>query len=89
MLNGECVRSEECPTDGWPILCEVNRTYQYRGIHVKTCDNVDLYPSDPGCYCAKGYLLDRSTGECVLKSDCPDGNLIQIEIDYISNLTYF
>ncbi|KAI4463457.1 riddle [Holotrichia oblita] len=71
-LNDACVPIAECPNNRWPILCAANRTYQYRGIHVKTCDNVDLYPSDPGCYCRKGYFLDRTTGECVLRVKCPN-----------------
>ncbi|GJQ81445.1 hypothetical protein Trydic_g14602 [Trypoxylus dichotomus] len=65
--NGVCVPIESCPEP----RCPGNQTYEFRNIHVRTCDNVQLDPLEPGCYCISGYLLNRQNGQCVLQGDCP------------------
>ncbi|GJQ81448.1 hypothetical protein Trydic_g14605 [Trypoxylus dichotomus] len=68
VLNkGVCVPVASCPG----LHCFRNRTYQVGNIHVTTCDNVDLQPVKPGCYCEYGYFLNRHNGRCVLEQDCP------------------
>ncbi|XP_041977645.1 hemocytin isoform X2 [Aricia agestis] len=42
-----------------------------------TCKNMHLPPTvtslecRPGCQCKRGYVLDSTTGDCILPADCP------------------